>query len=369
MRTRWTIITLLLGLALSVAACAPTATPTPIPTKAPQALPTKPPAAVSTPAAATPAPKPATIKYGVVQSIGDAGVYVAFDKGYFKEQGITLELNDFRTVAEMIAPLGTGQLDAMVTPLSVPLLAAADRNVDMKIVAAAGFSLPKWEFSWVMLRKDLADSGRVKTGADLKGMKVAIPSPGAMGDQITQIILEQGGLKSGDVEIVVLPFAEQAAAFANKAIAAGWSIEPFVVRSVGEGFSVKWLPSSQFFGGKVETGVIVFGPAMAKDQDLSRRWMIGYLKGSRDYIKAFTTREGRDDIVRILTKYTTVKDPKLYDLMELPYVDPNGQIDSKSMNAQYKWFVEKGLYTGKKSFDNLVDLSYQEYAVQRLGKP
>ena len=73
-------------------------------------------------------------------------------------------------------------------------------------------------------------------------------------------------------------------------------------------------------------------------------------------------------MVDILVKYTGITDPKLYDLMEPPYFDPNGLADKRSMEAQYKWWVEKGLYTGKKTFAEMMDLSFAEYAAQRLGR-
>ncbi len=374
------MLAMLLTLVTALAACTPAAAPTPTPTKAPAAAPTqaavtkppeatKPPAQTPTaPAAATATPKAATIKLGTAQAVSDAAVFIAMEKGYFKEQGITLELSPLRSLNEGTAPLATGQLDAMVGSLSAGLLAAIDRGVELKIVAEKSQSIPKWEFNWVMLRKDLADSGKIKTIADLKGMKVAIPSPGSIGEQAIQIMMEQAGLKPGDVEMVVLAPADQAAAFANQAIAAGYNFDPFIARAVQEGFAVKWVPASTLFGGKLEAGIVVFGPALLKDQDLARRWMIPYIRGVRDYLKAFTTKEGRGDVINILVKNSTVKDPKLYDVMEMPYIDPNGQLDKKSMDAQYKWYVEKGLYAGKKTFDDIIELSFVDYAVQQLGK-
>ncbi len=358
-----------------LAACAPGALPTPTPTivpapaapKAPE--PTKPPAPASTPTTAPSAtPKPATLKFGSISAITDAAVYIAVEKGYFKEQGITTEVNNFRSVPELIAPLGTGQLDIIVTSMSAPLMAAADRGVDFKVVVGHGLSFPKWEYLWVLLRKDLAESAKVKSPADLKGMKVAIPSQGSLGDMVVQTMMEQAGLKPADVEVVVLAFADQAAAFANKAIAAGWLVEPFVIRSEQEGFATKWIPTSQSFGGKAQGGYLLYGSSLLKDRELGQRWMTAYLKGVRDYLKAFTTKEGRDEIVNILVKNTSVKDPKLYDVMEMPYLEPNLVLDKKSTDIQYKWFVDKGLYTGKKTFDDVLDLSYADYAVQRLGK-
>ncbi|HLB11393.1 MAG TPA: ABC transporter substrate-binding protein, partial [Dehalococcoidia bacterium] len=226
-----------------------------------------------------------------------------------------------------------------------------------------------WEFSWIVLRKDLADSGKVKTIADLKGMKIAIPSTGSVGDMTVQKMLQDAGVKPGEVEVVVIPPADQAAALANGAIAASYTPEPYIAQGVQQGFSVKWLPNSKTSpDNTAQNALIVFGSALLKDQDLARRWLVAYLKGARDYLKAFGVKEGRQDIVNILVKYTTVKDPKLYDVMEMPYLDPNGQPNMNTLEDQYKWFAEKGLYTGKKTLKDIIDLSHMEYAVQKLGK-
>ena len=62
----------------------------------------------------------------------------------------------------------------------------------MKLVADGTQDLPKWGSSWVVLRKDLADSGQVKTPADLKGMKIAIPSQGSYAQMIVELALAEG---------------------------------------------------------------------------------------------------------------------------------------------------------------------------------
>src|SRR5438067_12266027 len=60
---------------------------------------------------AAPAPQTIKINYGEIGGTSDAGIYIAEDKGYFKEQGIELERNRFQTAVEMVAPLSVGQLD------------------------------------------------------------------------------------------------------------------------------------------------------------------------------------------------------------------------------------------------------------------
>ncbi|MBI2953606.1 MAG: ABC transporter substrate-binding protein [Chloroflexi bacterium] len=388
MKTNVAIGLLMLALLATVVACTAAATPTPTPKPAAPAATAVKPAATSAaaptaaakatapapaatkPAASAPAatPVPASIKIGSVSSTGEAGIYAAIEKGYFKEVGITAEVNVFRIASDIVPAFSTGQLDVGALPISLALLSAADRGVQMKIVADRGTSMPGFEYAWLVLRKDLADSGQVKTPADLKGMTVAIPSKGSLGDQTVQVMIEQAGLKPDDVETVIMPFQDHSVALANKAIAAAYTIDPYVARGVQEGFSVKWIPNSKYFGDKLSIAIMALGPELVKNKDVANRFMVAYLKGARDYVKAFTTKEGRDDMVKILAKYTPVTDPKLYDVMEMPWVDPDGIIDLKSVNAQYQWFVEKGLYKGKVSFNDLVDMSYAEAAVQKLGK-
>ncbi|MDP2726377.1 MAG: ABC transporter substrate-binding protein [Dehalococcoidia bacterium] len=309
-----------------------------------------------------------TLKYGSTGLTADAGVFVAIEKGFFREQGIDQRVENFRAIAEMAGPLATGELDVVGQPVDMALLNAADRGVSFKIVADRGQSRPNWEFMWILLRKDLADSRQVKTPTDLKGMKVATPAKGVLGEQVVQMMLAEANLSPKDIETVYMPFADQAAAFGNKAIAAAFAVDPFIARGVQEGFSAKWLPASKYFGGKVQSGFIIFGAKMAKDKDLGQRWMLAYLKGVRASLDAFSKREGRSEVVSILAKYTALKDPKLYDVMEMPYLDPDAALDSASVDLQHKWIMDQGIYTGKKTFEDLMDLSFAEYAAKKLGK-
>jgi len=382
LRTVWVVVAVLL--ALTAAACAPGAAPTPTPTK-PPAAPTKaaeapkPAGAAATPTSAapkptpapptpTPTPKPASLKYGSSPATAYAGVYVALEKGFFKEQGIDLEVVNFRSIAEAVAPLGTGQLHAVGMPMASSLLAAADRGIELKLVADSGQNLPNWTTVWIMLRKDLSDSGQVKTPADLKGMKIASASPGGPGQMVLEKALAEGGLKLSDVELVTLPHADQVVALGNKAIAAGNTTEPYIVQGVQQGVSVKWIPQHKYFNGRSQAAFMVFGPQLAKDKELGQRWMMAYLKGVRAYMDAFGEKKiGRDEIVNILVKYTGT-DAKLYNVMEMPYLDPNGTPDRNSSDAIYKYFIDSGEYKGTTTLNNLLDLSFVEYAVQRLGK-
>src|SRR3954469_23244483 len=79
-----------------------------------------------------------TIRVGHVNTVSDAGLYVAERKGYFKEVGLAIELTSFTTAANMIAPLGAAQLDVGGGTVAAGLYNAAARDIGIKIVADKG---------------------------------------------------------------------------------------------------------------------------------------------------------------------------------------------------------------------------------------
>jgi NitT/TauT family transport system substrate-binding protein len=108
-------------------------------------------------------------KYGDLKSLGDVGIYVAAEEGYFAEQGLEVAITSFDSAANMVAPLGAGQLDAGGGALSAGLFNAFARNIPMKIVADKGHSEatpPGFPVSVYLARKALVDSGQVKSAAD-----------------------------------------------------------------------------------------------------------------------------------------------------------------------------------------------------------
>src|SRR5262249_42054081 len=113
--------------ALTLAACSPappaSAPPAPAAANKPSAADAAAPApagAAPAPAAAAGAPAPAAaarapaeVKAGSQQLTGNAGIYIAQERGYFTEQGLDVRYADVGLTSEMIPPLATGQADVV----------------------------------------------------------------------------------------------------------------------------------------------------------------------------------------------------------------------------------------------------------------
>ena len=146
---------------------------------APGGLPSHVAGAVAAPAGLVAAPGPAQatrVRLGELGIIAGAGYYLAIENGYFAEQGIEVEATRFTSGAEMIPSLATGQIDIGAGAISAGLLNAVARGLDLRIVSDHGHSAPGRPVGAFVVRRDLIDSGQVRTSADLRGRTIAIPS-------------------------------------------------------------------------------------------------------------------------------------------------------------------------------------------------
>ena len=125
--------------------------------------------------------------------------------------------------------------------------------------------------------------------------------------------------------------------------------------------------SSAAFGGVFQAATIAYSGQFAAQTDQARRFMLGYLRGVRDYNDAFVKGQGRDEVVRILTESTSVKDPALYGRMNMAGLDPDGRISRTSLDWDMDYFRQMGYYTGPVTLNDLIDTSFAEYAAQQLG--
>jgi NitT/TauT family transport system substrate-binding protein len=311
-----------------------------------------------------------SFKYGDLKSLGDVGIYVAAEEGYFAEQGLQVEITSFDSAANMVAPLGGGQLDAAGGAISAGLFNAFARNIPMKIVADKGHSEPTppgFPVSIYLARKALVDSAQVKSAADLKGRKFGWVARGISTELDLAAFLKSGGLAVGDVDLTQMGFPDMVSALANGAIDACAPPEPFATNMVGQG-TAAILGYDYQVNPRNQVAVILYGADFAKS-DLAPRFMVAYIRAVRLYNDAFLKKDptARQKVIAAATRYSTVKDPALYDKMQLQGLDPNGALNVDSIREQQDYFLSTSTQQERVNLDNYVDVHFAQDAVRQLG--
>jgi NitT/TauT family transport system substrate-binding protein len=320
----------------------------------------------------TPSGQLTEIRIGITGNTADAALFIAQDRGYFKEQGLTLAITRVQSANDVVAPLGAGQLDVGGGAISAGLFNAMARGVDLKIVADKGqhSGSPINGFtSAVVLTVPKSDSEKYRTLADLRGKTVALASVGSGNEIMLDRGLQSVGLSEKDINIKQLAFPDMLAALSTHGVDAAVEIEPFVAQGVAQGILTPWLKSEELYAGQ-EGGVLVYGSNMTKlGQDVGDRFMVAYVHGLRDYSDAFgARRKDTDAIVSILAANTDVKDTSLYAKMGFDYIDPNGYVNAEPVSYDLDWYASHGLVQQKPDLTQVIDNSFVDYAVRQLGK-
>jgi NitT/TauT family transport system substrate-binding protein len=143
------------------------------------------------------APEKKDLKLGVG---GAAALYylplaLADRLGYFKEQGLNVEIQDFAGGARSLQALVGGSVD-VVTGAYEHTLRMQAKGQD--IVAVIEFG--RFPAITVGVKRDRAD--KIKSAADLKGAKVGVTAPGSSTNMLVWYLMSKAGLKPDDASFI-----------------------------------------------------------------------------------------------------------------------------------------------------------------------
>ena len=308
------------------------------------------------------------VPIGISPVMSSAAMFIAKERGYFEEQGINPVINPFKASgAKMVPFLATGQLFVGGGNISAGMYNAIAQDIPIKIVSDKGTVSPGHGYLALLVRKDHVDSGRYKSFKDLKGMTMAVTAKGVSQEIVTEMYLKKVGLSLGDIKLRHLAYSDINIALANKGIDASVQIEPFVAAAVDKGFAVRVAGDDEIYPNQQSAGIYYSPVFMEKHPQHAKGFMVAYVKGLRDYNDAFEKNQGKEEIIRILTKHTRIKDRKIYLNVVPVGLSPDGLVNEKSLQDDANWYFERGYAKKKPNISQIVDLSYAKNAVKVLG--
>ena len=285
--------------------------------------------------------EPLTVTVGATSTTSDAPIYIADKLGYFSDEGLSVTVSNFRSASDMVAPLGTGELDAGAGSPSAGLYNAVLRGVRIKIVADKASSPPGYGATKILVRKDLVDNGRYRQLSDLKGMKFAMNAPGVSNTATLNALLKMAGLQYSDVDTVNLPFPDHVAALKNKSVDASASVEPGPAIAIKNGFA-ELIESDDQIIPNHQIAVLLYSEKFAQHPDISRRFMRAYLRAVRDVQRS----RGRwtPELVTCLAKWTSLPESTIRQIPG-PAYPGDGSINNASVAHQEDFWHDRGLVT------------------------
>jgi NitT/TauT family transport system substrate-binding protein len=210
---------------------------------------------------------------GYIPNIQFAPLYVAVEKGYFKEAGIEIEF-DYSFETDAVSLVGADNLQFAVVSGEQVLLARA-QGLPVVYVCA-------WYQQYPVAVASKIEQG-IQTTADLKGKKIGLP--GLFGANYIGLdaLLFSAGLSEKDVTLDSIGFNQVAALAADQeqAVSIYTTNEP--VQLEAEGYRLNEIRVADHVQ-LASNGLITNENTIRRDADLVRRMTSAFLKGLSDTI-------------------------------------------------------------------------------------
>ncbi|NEQ28301.1 MAG: ABC transporter substrate-binding protein, partial [Microcoleus sp. SIO2G3] len=152
--------------------------------------------------------------------IGYTPLYIALEKGFFKEGGLEFEHKIFSSTGESIAAMAAGRLE-IINLVTSEAVAFAAKGQDFRIVQVADSSVGG---DGILARNSVKDI------ADFKGRQVAVEI-GSVSHFFLLQVLQEAGLSGNDVEITNVTPDAAAAAYSSGRVDVAVTYSPFLQQS------------------------------------------------------------------------------------------------------------------------------------------
>jgi NitT/TauT family transport system substrate-binding protein len=302
-----------------------------------------------------------TFKLGIISALLDVGSLIALEKGDFKQENIDIDVQQFKSTADATQALSIGAVDVIASGVGIAIFNARARHIDLSIVASAGNNTPGHGTVSLVLRRDLIDSRRYKSPADLKGLTLstAIAAPPQW---FAATLAKNAGIDPRDINFVALGIANTVASMEHKSSDGGCVNEPYATQLIERGDGVRVASIDQLFPNS-PAGYLLYGPGLSKNPDAANRYMVAYIKGMRAYAAAFgPTQQDLAEISKILAKYRIEITPDTPSLGVPDDLAPS----LADIDQFLDWSVAMGNLKEKPDPRTLVDDRFRQYALGHL---
>lgn len=331
-----TILGLLVLAFAMLVACVP-ATPTAAPTSAPQA-------GVTATRAPLPPSSAGTLRIGVLPITDVVPFYIALQQGYFKANGLTVELVPASSAAERDQMMLTSQIDGQLNDLVSTVLFNKDQP-RIKIVRQARIAFKEMPEYWILTPKD----SPIKTAQDLKGKEIAI-SQNSVIEYVTQRLLEAEGLSAADIKTTNVPAIPTRLQLLQQGqVAAATLPDPLASLAILQGARIV-VDDSKYT--QYSMSVISFrADIVDKRADEVKKFLAAYDKAIGDI--RTKPNELRNTLIDVGRVPDQLKDKYQFPPFPDPAIPTKAQWDDV-----VKWAMDRKLITAPVAFESSVDSGF-----------
>jgi NitT/TauT family transport system substrate-binding protein len=290
-------------------------------------------------------------KVGVLRLSSSAPVFIAQDKGYFKEAGLDVDLKFFDAAQPIAVATASGDIDFGVTAFTAGLYNLAGKGV-LKVIG--GMSREKAGFPLIgYFASNNAYAAGLKAPRDLAGKRIAVTQVGSSFHYSLGLLADKYGFKLSDVKVLPLQSLSNAAAALKGETVDAALLPVTTARKLMDDNGAKLLG---WVGDETpwQLGAVFASPKTVANKALVTKLLGALQRADREYHDVILAsvkdgnapiNEATKPLLEIIAKYTNL--PLEQVVGNCAYIDPDGKLDVRNVANQINWlqgqgFVDKG---------------------------
>jgi NitT/TauT family transport system substrate-binding protein len=298
-----------------------------------------------------------TVRVGIVKGtvVGDLRIAVA--RGYFQNEGLTVELVEFESAQPAAVATASGDIDFGSVGLTGGFLSLAGQGI-LKIVSGETRDVPGYQLGAYLVSNAAYDAG-LHTFRDLAGKKIAVTQIGSPYHYSLALVAAKYGLDLKEMQITPVQSVpnEVSAIIGNKVDAALIPVPaalPVANRGQAHLLGFTGDQASWQFG-------IVFASTktVTTRADMVAHFVTALHRGAKDYHDAFTgpngeRKDGPDAPAAQELLAKSAHQPLEQIKISLSYFDAGGELDTKDIENQIAWYRSQGMLKNDFTVDDIV---------------
>ncbi len=311
------------------------------------------------------AQEPSSITLATVPAIPSASTFIALEKGYFQAAGLDVTIERIDSLTKAVPFLATNRIQVAQGGINASYFNSVAKGLPVILALESG-STPLYHR--IVLRPELKD--RIRTPADLKGLRVAVSGMGSTSGYEVGMVLAKAGLTIKDVDLKYVAFAQMLPALANGALDAALEVSPFLDIAIEQKIAVPWVdPEVGYITPLPMTNVAYVANTewIEKNRDVARRLFLALARAGRDYCQAYHGGPNRAEVIDIMIKNNVLKDRALLAKMPWQARNPNGTFNVASLRSIQSFFKREGTVDVESPDARLADTSFAAEAARELG--
>jgi NitT/TauT family transport system substrate-binding protein len=297
-------------------------------------------------------------RIGVLKLSSSAPVFIAQDRGYFRDAGLDIELKFFDAAQPIAVATTSGDVDFGVTAFTAGLYNLAGKGT-LKVIG--GMSREKAGYPLIgYFASNKAYENGLRTVKDLAGKRIAVTQIGSSFHYSLGLLADKYGFKLGEMKVVPLQsLSNVTAALKGETVDAALLPVSAARELMDDGGAelLGWVGDETPW----QLGAVFASPKTLEKKPLVTKFLAAIERADREYhdVILAATADGKapiDDktrpLLEIIAKYTNL--PLDQVVGNCAYIDPDGKLDVKNVANQIEWLQGQGFVDKETSVDAIL---------------